>query len=386
MSVIASRSCLRTLTINLQSADVALTCAVRPLLNLSFMLATRLHALSFKSARLAVVSLCVVSGAVHPMMAQNTPLLSGGVGFFSNTNGGTTSGMPQIHPLIAVPVGDKILIESRSVLFESITPKGNGQSGFDSSHFVNLVYLQGDVHVAPHLTVVAGDFLLPFNTYNERLSEIWIGNLQDGPLIANVGTMSSGSGIGGMLAGSAASNAHFNLSYNGWFSARSGNEQFNAKRSTGARTSLYLPDSRVEMGFSYDRLLQGKRENFYGAHLWWEPKDTAFRLRSEYGSGQHAHGYWVEADYRTQAFGGPDSWTGRFEPVFRMQQTFRRDNVASDGLPPVNTQRADFGLDYNFPHNVRILTSYSRLFSSKNTNIWETGIVYRFLFPVWKGK
>jgi len=75
------------------------------------------------------------------------------------------------------------------------------------------------------------------------------------------------------------------------------------------------------------------------------------------------------------------------EPVFRMQQTFRRDNVVSDGLPPANTQIADFGLDYNLPHNTRILTSYSREFATTgNYNIWQTGIVYRFLTPAWKGK
>jgi hypothetical protein len=70
-----------------------------------------------------------------------------------------------------------------------------------------------------------------------------------------------------------------------------------------------------------------------------------------------------------------------------MQQTFRRDTIDSDGLPLVDTQRADFGLDYNLPHNTRIITSYARQFSSTgNRNIWETGIVYRFLFPAWKGK
>ena len=113
------------------------------------------------------------------------------------------------------------------------------------------------------------------------------------------------------------------------------------------------------------------------------------RLPSALGvcTRSHAQGYWIEADYRTQAFGGLDSFIGRFEPLFRMQQTFRRDTVASDGLPLVNTQRADFGLDYNLPHNTRILTSYSRQFSSaRDINIWETGIVYRFLFPAWKGK
>lgn len=319
--------------------------------------------------------------------AQDTPLLSGGVGFFTSTNGGTTTYQPHIEPLIAAPIGNSLMIESRGILLESISPKGSGQTGYDHSHYASLIYLQGDYLASSHLTVVAGSFLLPFNTYNDRLSPIWIGNLQDGPLIAGLGTMASGTGVGGMLSGSAASNDKASLSYNAWFSARSGNSYFNSERSSGGRASLYLPESRLEIGVSYDHLLQGKQESFFGTHVWWEPKDTGLRMRSEYGRGQHAQGYWIEADYRTHALGGPDNWIGRFEPVFRIQQTFRINNLASDSLPSVNTQRADFGLDYNLPHEVRILTSYSRQFTaSKDVNIWETGIVYRFLFPTWKGK
>jgi hypothetical protein len=318
---------------------------------------------------------------------DNIPLLSGGVGFFTSTNGGQTSYQPHIEPLIAAPIGEHLLIESRGILLEDFSPKGGGQSGFDHFHVASFIYLQGDYIATPHLTVVAGSFLLPFNTYNDRLSPIWIGNFQDGPIIAGLGTLSTGTGVGGMLSGSAIARDHYSISYNGWFSARSGNMQFNSKRSSGGRASLYLPDSRLEIGLSYDRLLQGLHENFYGAHVWWEPKDTGFRLRSEYARGHYAQGYWIEADYRTQALGGPDSWTGRFEPVFRIQQTFRRNPEQSDGVPSVNTQRADFGIDYNLPHNTRILTSYSRQLSSQqDVNIWETGIVYRFLFPTWKGK
>jgi hypothetical protein len=316
--------------------------------------------------------------------AQDTPLISGGVAFFSRTDGGNTTYMPLIEPLIAAPIGNRFLIESRAAILETFSPTDNG---YDHVHFAGFTYLQGDFIVSPHITVVGGSFLLPFNTYNERLSPVWIGNFQDGPLIASIGALSSGLGLGGMLRGSAVSHQKYSIDYAGWFSARSGNEQFNAPRSFGGRTSLYLPDRRLEVGVSYDRLLQGTRENFYGAHVWWEPAGTAFRLRSEYARGHHAQGYWVEADYRTQAFGGLNSWIGRIEPVLRMQQTFRRDTVVSDGVPLVNTQRVDFGIDYNLPHNTRILTSYSRQFSSAgNTNIWETGIVYRFLFPTWKGK
>jgi hypothetical protein len=319
-------------------------------------------------------------------VAQNTPLLSGGYGFFTTTNNGTTYS-PIAEPLIAAPIGSHVLIESRATLNEFFNPKGGGQPGYDHGHFVALTYLQADYLAASHLTIVGGSFLTPFGTYNERLSPIWIGNLQDSPLISGVGGMNTNTALGAEVRGSAVSTPDYSIDYVGYFSARSGNEQFNANRSSGGRVSLFLPKSGFDVGFSYGRLLQGVHENFYGTHLWWEPKPIAFRLRSEFATGQHADGYWIEADYRTQSFGGLNSWVGRFEPVFRMQQTFRRDSIASDTLPSVNTQRADFGLDYNLPHNTRILTSYSRQFSSNgDRNIWETGIIYRFLAPAWKGK
>ena len=319
--------------------------------------------------------------------AQNTPLISGGGGFITSTNGGNTTYTPIIEPLIAAPLGRHVLVESRAALLESFSPRNSGRTGYDHSYFAGLTYLQGDFLAGRHLTVVAGSFLLPFNTYNERLSPIWIGNFQDGPLIANLGLMSTGVGVGGEVRGSAIDNDEYSLTYAGYFSARSGNEQFSAVRSFGGQSSLYLHHARLEGGLSYNRSLQGTEENFYGGHIWWEPKDTGFRLRGEGARGHHAQGYWFEADYRMQRFGGADSVIGRFEPVFRMQQTFRRDTIVSDGLPFANTQRADFGFDYNLPHDTRILTSYSRQFSSAgDRNIWETGIVYRFLFPAWKGK
>jgi len=336
------------------------------------------------------VLVAFILGATVCASGQNVPLLSGGVGFVTNTNGGSTSYTPTIEPVLAMPLGQHFLIESRANLLESFAPNGGGQPGYNHTHFIGLSYLQGDYIVSPHLTIVGGSFLIPFNTYNERLTPLWISNFQATPLIFSLGNMSGGMATGGQVRGSLIARPKYSLDYAAYFSSRVGTEQFVAKRSSGVRTSLYLPKQRLEIGASYDRLLQGfpaSHENFYGAHVWWEPSNTAFRLRSEFARGHHAQGYWIEADYRTQAFGGLDSWVGRIEPVFRMQQTFRRDTVVSDGLPLVNTQRADFGLDYNLPHNTRILTSYSRQFASNgNRNIWQTGIVYRFLFPTWKGK
>lgn len=323
-------------------------------------------------------------GLATQASAQDAPLLSGGVGFVTNTTGGNTTYIPVAEPLAAVPLGQHVLIESRASLLEFFTPSA---TGYDHSHFVALTYLEGDILASRHLTVVAGSYLLPFGTYNERLTPIWIGNYQDEPLMEPLGRMSGGAGLGAQVRGSLVSHPRYSFDYAAWFSARSGNSQFQAHRSSGFRGSFYFPEQRLEVGASYGRLLQGAHENFIGTHLWWQSQDAGLRFRSEAARGQHAYGYWFEVDSRPFAFGNLESPMGRLEPVFRMQQTFRLDQMASDGLPAVNTQRADFGLDYNLPHNTRILSSYSRQFSAAgDTNIWETGIVYRFLFPAWKGR
>jgi hypothetical protein len=86
-------------------------------------------------------------------------------------------------------------------------------------------------------------------------------------------------------------------------------------------------------------------------------------------------------------WGGENSWVGRFQPAFRMQQTFRNKPDSSDGLPGVNTRLADFGLAYNLPHEVRLRASYSRQFSAAgDKNLWTANMTYRFLFPAWRGK
>ena len=325
--------------------------------------------------------------AAQDGQGQYVPLLSGGVGFVTSTNAGNTTYIPVISPLLAAPIGNHILVESRAIILDPFSPNGGGKPGYNGNLFLGLTYLQADLLASKHLTFVAGDFLTPFGTYNERLTPIWIGNFQDAPLIFSVGTMETAASVGGMLQGSAFASERVSADYAVYFSATSTNKQFTAERASGGQGSLYFPASRLEVGVSYGRQLQDVHESFEGAHVWWEPADTALRLRSEFAKGAHAGGYWVEADYRLSRFKNGESFAGRFEPVFRMQQTFRSRLDSNDGLPTANTQQADFGLDYRLPHEVRINTSYSREFSSTgNRNIWQTGIVYRFLFPTWRGK
>jgi hypothetical protein len=319
--------------------------------------------------------------------AQYAPYISGGGGFITSTKGGNTTYIPVIAPELVASLGDRLLVESRATVLESYFPRGGGQPGYKHDSFLGLSFLQADVVASRHLTLTAGEFLTPFGTYNERLSPIWISNFEEAPLIFSIGTMGTASSVGGMLRGSAYSNDELNVDYAAYFSATSTNSQFDAERSTGGRLSLYLPRERLEAGASFGRLLQDTHENYSGVHLWWEPADSHLRFRSEFARAPHAYGYWAEAGYRLAYFGGEQSLVGRLEPVFRMQQTFRSAPDSEDGLPVPNTQRADFALDYHLPHEVRINTSYSReLSSTRNRNIWQTGIFYRFLIPLWRAK
>jgi len=338
------------------------------------------------SRRLCGLLFSIVVAAIGPVaLAQDTPLISGGVGFLTNTNGGNTTYSPNLAPVLAAPIGPHLLIESRLTAVEAFFPQGDGH-GYGHLHFVGPAFAQADYLASSHVTAVGGYFLIPFGTFNERLTPFWINPLQDGPLIGPIGTMNSGSGLGGMLRGSAISRQNYSISYAAYMSAGSTNSRFPASRSTGGQLNVYIPNARLEIGASYGRLLETAKMNAIGTHVWWEPASLPLKIRSEYAHGPHSQGYWVEGDYRLSQFGGENSFIGRFEPIVRMQQTFR-NSPGADSLPAANTQRVDFGLDYHLPHEVRINTSYARRFSSTgDTNIWETALIYRFVFPAWRGK
>jgi hypothetical protein len=338
-----------------------------------------------RSLLLPAILLTALAFGSQPCIGQETPVISGAIGFFTNTNKGPTSFTPILTPVVALPMTHRFLFETRDYLTENITPRKNNLSD-QTKFFKGVSYLQVDYLAAPHLTLVAGKILTPFATFNERLSPIWIGNFQDGPLTFPIGNVGGG-GVGGEARGSAVSTSKVNIDYAYFFFSHVGGTNFSSTRSTGGRVEAYFPSTGVEIGTSYDRTLEGTQRNAIGAHFWWEPPGGALTVRSEYAHGPHSQGYWIETGYRLSEINGPDSFVGRIEPLFRMQQTFRNSTDFTDGLPSADLQRADFGLDYFLPHNTRIITSYSRQFSSiGNGNIWKTGIVYRFLFPAWPGK
>ncbi len=336
---------------------------------------------------LAILSSCMSS---HGQTGHDVPLISGGAGMFSSTNEGFTFLQPVVAPVLALPLGPHVLVESRADL-RGFYQQTDETGPFHGSFTATLEYLQADFLVNRHLTVTAGRFLVPFGTYGERLGALWIRNLQDSPLIYGLGTRTSGASDGLMLRGNVFSNARFTIDDTAFFSAKVGSGQFEAGRAVGDRVNVFFPAHRLELGASAERFLQSTPQevphrNTGGIHVWWLPWRTPLQFRSEYAHGPHSEGYWAETTYRLSQLGGEHSVVGRLEPVFRMQQTFRLSpGGAGDGVPSANTKQADFGFDYHLPHEVRLNTSYSRTFSTVNGNIWDISLTYRFLFPVWKG-
>lgn len=335
--------------------------------------------------------LLVMTGALLGMQAiataQRTPIISGGIGFLDSTNTGAHFFQPVIAPLVAAPIGSHLLAESRFDFREFVGRK-NGKTGpYEGTFFKSTQYLQLDYIANPRLTLVVGRFLTPFGTYNERLSPIWMQNFQDAPMIAAIGTRTTGSSDGAMLRGVLFASNAVHVNYLGYFSAMSGVPQLQSARTAGDRIDIVFPSKRVEIGTSYGRFLQATHSNSFGMHFWWQPWSIPLQVRSEYAHDRHAQGYWLETGYRLSQWSGPESVIGRLEPLFRIQQVFRNSPGPGDGLPSADTQQADFGLLYHFPHETRFTASYSRKFSAMgNGNIWDLAITYRFLFPMWRGK
>lgn len=334
--------------------------------------------------RLAIPSVALILAVSATILwAQEAPLISGGVGFISTTNGGATFFQPVIAPVGVLPLGSHFLIESRADL-RGVIARTDGTTGpYEGEFFASLEYLQLDYLASSRLTLSAGRYLTPFNIYNERYTPIWIRNLQEAPLIFPIGTRTTGSSNGVMARGVAVSHPGWQLNYAAYFSASSNAEQFTAGRSAGFRSGVFFPQARLEIGGSYQRFLQNMHYNASGAYLQWQPWPAPLKIRGEYAHSPSGHGYWLEAAYRLAKSGGEETWLGRLQPVFRMQQFFRHSANPGDLLPAVNTQQADFGLNYYLPHEIRLNASYSRQFSMLgDRNIWNVAITHRFLLPL----
>lgn len=318
--------------------------------------------------------------------AQYIPAISGGLGYVHNVNGGVTSLEPQINPILLVPFGSHVLLESRTD-FTGFFERQDLTSGpFTGKVFKTVESAQVNWLASTQVIATAGRYILPFGLYNERLEPLWIRNLQDAPITATIGTRTSGSGNGFMLRGVVMQKPSYSVQYTAYFSALSNINELQSARAAGGDASIYLPHARLEVGTSYQRFLQDRQINSVATYVSWQPSSAAtLDIKAEGDYSYNGRGYWIESAYLFRQLPIPPIFQ-RTQVVGRMQQFFPT-NGGGNSLPGVDTNRFDVGLNYYFRDDLRFISSYGRTFSSqRNANIWNVGFTYRFLFPLWPGR
>jgi hypothetical protein len=312
------------------------------------------------------------------------PILTGTAGYFNFVTAGQNQVDAQINPVLLVPLGDHWLVESRAE-FEGAFQRPPDAGSYGGMVSKNLDYLQADYIANPYLTVTMGRFLTPYGIFNERLYPIWIRSLQQDPLIL---PLSAESSDGMMLRGGFSVNPKVTLNYAAYGSAvSSGHNNLESDRNVGGRMGIFLPGSRVEVGASWQKLLQDERTNSFGFHFAWQPTRLPLNIHSEYARSRQGSGYWIDAAYRLSQIPFWQKALRRLEFAARAEQFFNGqislEEAQALGLPAANTREGEFGLNYYLHDGLKAVAGYGRQFSPDgNLNLWTVGIAYRFAVPI----
>ena len=351
----------------------------------------RSHRRGFSLARIKY-SLLLVSLISASLFAQTSdsekpiPILTGTAGYFNFVTAGQNQLDAQINPVLLLPIGDHWLVESRAE-FEGAFQRPDGGGPYAGGVSKNLDYAQVDYIANPYLTIDVGRFLTPFGIFNERLYPIWIRSLQQDPLIL---PLSAESGDGMMLRGGFPVNSKTNLNYAVYVSAIStGHNNLESDRDVGGRIGVFLPGPRIEVGTSWQKLLQDERTNSFGFHFAWQPTRLPLSVHSEYARTHSGSGYWVDGAYRLSQVAFWQRAMRRLEFAGRVEQFFSGsispDQAEALDLPGANTREGEFGLNYYLHDGLKVVGSYGRQFSSEgDANLWTVGIAYRFAVALGK--
>jgi hypothetical protein len=345
--------------------------------------------------RACCAALCIVmtASAVHAQgpgtdstNAGYTPVLSGTMGYIHNASGGAPALEPQIETVLLVPFGSHVLLESRAEFFGFFVRQQQTTGPFTGKVFKSVDYAQVDWLANTHVIATAGAFLLPFGLYNERLAPLWIRNLQDPPITDVVGTRPNGIADGVMLRGNAKETQAYSIQYSAYFSTRSNINQLEASRLAGGDASIFIKAARLEIGQSFQHLLQQKEINSSGTYISWQPRQIPLDLKAEFDRNFNGEGYWIEAAYKLSQVTVAPAFFSHVQLVPRLQQVHPL-NGGGNSFPTKDTQRFDIGLNYYIKDNMRFVSSYGRQFRQQaNENVWNAGFTYRFIWPLWPGR
>jgi hypothetical protein len=252
------------------------------------------------------------SAAAEP---RAVPILTGYTGMVNTFTPGARDLGPSINPIVLVPFGQNWLIETEG---EFAANYHNEDGVWEKEYEKNLEYLQLDYTANKYVTVVAGRYLVPFGIFVERLHPMWIKNLQNTPLVFG---LAPEAGNGGMLRGGFQVGKGVNLTYAGYFSATTTNPHMDATRVAGTRIALFFPGQRLEVGTSFQRILQDVHSNNVGLDFTWQARQVPLEFRGEYAhTAESGSGYWVESAYRFRR--SRNSFLRKTQAVVRMEQFF----------------------------------------------------------------
>jgi hypothetical protein len=318
--------------------------------------------------------------------AGYVPVLTGTIAYVYSVTGGIPTVEPQINPLLLLPLGSHVLVESRAE-FTGFFQRRNGTSGdYTGEVFKTVDYAQIDWLANTHATVVAGKYILPFGLYPERFASLWIENFQDLPIDYSIGTRTSGTGVGGQLRGVVVQRDSCSVQYAAYYSAHSGVNQLSAARTAGGDASIYFPNRHIEFGTSYQRYLEPRKINSGTGYMSWQPPQAPLDLKAEYDRSFNGQGYWIEGAYMLSQVPVANSFFRNVQVAARMQQFFPL-NGGGNGVPGVQTERPEIALNYYLRDGLRFVSGYGRQFTAtQDHNIWNVGFTYRFVWPLWPGR
>jgi len=284
--------------------------------------------------------------------------------------------MPEFDPVVLIPLGNKLLIESEYDMSTNLTDTSGAWGPAVVDH--GMEYLQLNYIAHPNLTLTVGRFLTPFGIFRERLHPMWIRNVAADPLIFPLNDNSSN---GAMARGAFRLSDDVNLTYAGYFSDLTRNNQLQSDRRAGGRTSLFFSDRHLEVGLSYARVLSDTHYGLIGGDLSWSPKRSPVDFRAEFEqTTRMGKGYWVEAAYRLDRLSRAAFFRNSLIALRQEQYwvpAFTQTSITD--LPDRNTTAPTLGWTYTMYNGVRFNASYGRnLATSETHNIWTVGLTYRF--------